>query len=129
VDAVEVYGTKGMVLIDGQVPGPAVDLTGSGVNDPETGVEAGAAFQEAELRHGVQLRIPAWPLHAVGVADLARQIEDQIRGADMVLQRGGVGDVAMEDRDRVTDRFKVGLVGAAARDGGIDDGDAGAEFG
>jgi hypothetical protein len=123
VHPIEIDGLNGMGLIDRQILWHAVDLARAGIDDPHSPRQAPARLQELQLRHRVNLHVPLREVHAVHVADLAGQVEDDVAGSEPIGEPFRLADRVRTHLDPVADRLDVVGIGAAARDRGIHDGD------
>ena len=124
VDAVEIDGLHGVGFVHREVLRHAEDLAGAGVDHADPGRLTGAFFDEAEMRFGVEGGVAPRLLHAVNVADLAGDVEDDLGLSQCGGERGSVGDIFGDHADFGAERIEVVRVGAAASNLAIDHGDA-----
>lgn len=82
-----------------------------------------AGFQEPELGDGIDLQVPFRELHAVGVADLAGQIEDHAGAAELLADSIRVADIPLDDGYAVAHWLDVVRIRTAAWNQAVNDGD------
>jgi hypothetical protein len=114
-------GRTSCVSSTGQPVGPPVDLPRAAYTTFVPGLCARHASSSVswlrQLILEIRVRIP----HAVDVADLARQIEDDVAAADEIVHRGGVAHVGRAQRDRALDAADVERIAAVVRNQRVDD--------
>ena len=93
VDAVDVGRSHQLRFVDRQAIGLAVDLRVPRVHDFRPRIVLPAGFEQRQLRAAVDLEIRVGIPHAVDVADLARQVEDDLAVAHEVVHRRALADV------------------------------------
>jgi hypothetical protein len=93
VDAVHVGRPHQMIFGNGQRAGPSVHLTRAGVDDFGAGVVMAARFEQRELRAAVDLEVGVRVAHAVDVADLAGEVEDDVLAPHQIVHRARLADV------------------------------------
>ena len=84
-----------------------------------------AGLDEVHRRDAVDAQVELRIAHAVAVAHLAGEVEDEVLVADEDLQRGAVAHVGDVDRHPVGDGLDVGEVAAELRDQGVQQRDVG----
>ena len=116
VDAVNISRCERMQFIHGQILRPAINLPGAGEDDFPIGVELPAGFQDCELAAAINLQIGEGILHAVQMAHLSGEVEQEILALDQVLHAVGIPHVGDVDADAVADLRDVEKVAAIFRD-------------
>jgi hypothetical protein len=117
---VDVRGADQVGFVDRQPVRPPVHLSGAGVDDPDARVEPPARFEDGQLRTAVDLEVRVRVPHAVDVADLPRQVEDDLAVLDQAVHRRHVAHVGDVDADVVLDSVDVVPVGTILRVHGVD---------
>jgi hypothetical protein len=82
-----------------------------------------AEKQELELSSCIDTKVALRVRHAGGVADLSREVENDVGGAHMIAQRVLVRDIAMKNLDRIANGVYVERVRPAAGHRRIHNGD------
>ena len=106
VDAVDVGRPDEMRLVDRQAVGPAVDLSRAGVDHPHAGIVLAAGLEHRELRAAVDVEIGVRIAHAVDVADLPGEIEDDFPVLDEDVHRRLVAHVGDVEADAILDAVR-----------------------
>ena len=101
--------------------GPAVDLARAGEDDLDPRVVAAARLEDRQLAAAVDLEIRVRILHAVDVADLAGEIEDDVLIAHQVIHGALLPHVGDVDAQPVLDAADVEQVAAVVGDQRVDD--------
>jgi hypothetical protein len=117
-----------VLLIHGQVLGYAVNLPRTGVDYPDPKPLAPQDLEEAQMGRRVDLQVTLGRHHAVDVADLARQIEDDIAPRENLPELLSLPDVPRNQFNPVRDGRKIMGIGPAARARRVYDDHPGAEF-
>jgi hypothetical protein len=128
VDAVDVGRPHEMVLADRQRIGLAVNLACAGVDDFHAGVVVAAGLEHRQLAAAVDLEIGIGIPHAVDVAHLTREAEDDVAAAHEIVHRRLLADVGDVDLHAIGDAIDVEQVAAVVGDQRVDQQDAGAEI-
>ncbi len=128
VNAIEIDRTHGVLLVDRKILRHAIDLARAGVNDAAPRRLTRAFFEEVKLRGSIQVGIARRVLHAVDVADLAGQVEDEVHAEKFTGKSAGITDIRMDDAHARRLRKVVGI-GAATGHRRVHHGDLGAGFG
>ena len=101
-DAVHVDRRDRMLLVDGEVPRLAEDLTRRRVDHDRIDVLAAQEFEERELARRVHLQVEHRIVHRVDVADLTREVEHDVgvdrRGVHVVTT--DLTEIRVDHRDR-----------------------------
>ncbi|HTM51145.1 MAG TPA: hypothetical protein VL285_20760 [Bryobacteraceae bacterium] len=122
VNPIEIDWLDGMILVDRQASGYAVDLPRPRVNQANARVPPGASLEEPHLAPNIDLEIPFRIQHALVVPDFTGEIEDYIRGTNRVAEDLGFSHVHWKPAD-VTKAFaEIVRIPSATRHAGIDDG-------
>src|SRR3990172_2110899 len=85
VDSVDVGGVNRMVLVRRKAHGLSINLARAGVHDADPRVPLAAGLQDRELALAVDLEVGHGVGHAVDMADLAREVEEDVLAGDEVL--------------------------------------------
>ena len=112
VDPVHIHGFDGVRLVHGEIAGPPVHLPGAGEDDLRPGIFPAATLEQGKLAAPVDLEVGHRIAHAVDVADLARQAEDQVTTLDEIPETVGIPDVGEVDVHPVRNPFQVFQPGA-----------------
>ena len=128
VDAVDVDRIDRVIFVHREIAGLAVDLSGSRVDDAHARRRARTLVEKTKLRGAVQRPVPLREAHAVRMADLSGEVENDIGPAERFREPRGLVDVLQDQPDLAGGRFDVAPVGAAARDLGVYHRDSGPKF-
>ncbi len=118
-----------MSLVDRQSIRAPVHLARPGVNYPDAGVVLAAGLEHRELRAAVDVEVRIWVAHAVDVADLAGEVEDNFPVLHQCVQRRLVAHVGDVDAHAVFQPRDVEPVSAIVGVKRIDDEDVSACIG
>src|SRR5205085_9932460 len=113
---------------DRQRVGPYVDLTRAGIHHLRRRIVVAARLEDGQLAAAVDFEIRVRIPHAVDVAHLPGEIEDDLAIAHQDVHRALVADVADVDADTILDAGDVEQVAAVGGDHGVDDQDVGPEL-
>ena len=128
VDAVDVGRPHELALADRQRVGPAVDLARAGEDDLHVRVVVAARLENRQLAAAVDLEIRVRIAHAVDVAHLAREVEDDVAIAHEIVHRRLLADVGDVDVHAIGDAVDVEEVAAVVGDQRVDEQDVRAEI-
>src|SRR5262249_44438043 len=117
-------GLHGVGFVHRQVLRHAEDLAGAGVDHADPRRLTGALFEEAEMRFGIEGGVAPRLLHAVHVAEVARDIADYFCLSQRGCERGSGGDVFGDDLEFRAEGMEVVRVRPTAPNLVIDHGDA-----
>ena len=126
VDAVDVGRPDQVRLVDRQAVGPAVDLARAGVDDADPRVVLAAGLEHRELRAAVDVEVGIRIAHAVDVADLPGEVEDDLAVLDQRVHRRLIAHVGDVDAHAVLDAVEVEAVAAVVGIERVDDQHVGA---
>ena len=121
-------GRTRCVSVDRQRVGPAVDLARAGEDDLRAGIVVAARLEQRQLAAAVDLEIRVRIPHAVDVAHLAGEVEDDVAVAHEVVHRALLADVGDVDADAIGDAVDVEQVAAVVGDQRVDEQHVGAEL-
>ena len=128
VDPVDVGRAHEMALIDRKRVGAPVHLARTGEDDLHLRVVVAARLENGELAAAVDLEIGVGVPHAVDVAHLAREAEDDVAIADEMVHRRLLADVGHVDAHPIGDAVDVEQVAAGVRDERVHEQHVGAEL-
>ena len=127
-DPVDVDWRDRVVLVDGEVPRLAEQLARRREHDGRLRVVATQTFEQRDMTAGVDVEVEERFGHGVDVADLAGEVEHDLR-AGRGSERLGCAEIAVDHRDAELGGvvgLEVAGVGAVTRVGRVDDRDLGA---
>jgi hypothetical protein len=116
VDAVDIGWLHEVLFGDRQADRPSVDLPGAGEHHLDARIVTTACLEDRQLAAAVDLEVGVWVLHAVDVADLAGEVEDDLLIAHQVIHRAGLTHIGDVDADAVFYAGDVEQVAAVFRD-------------
>ena len=114
-----------MGFVDREIIGAPIHLTRGGVHNLDVGPQATAGLHDRQLAHRVDREIVFRILHAGGVADLGRQVEQDILAFQHRLDHGAVSQVPTPELDVREDALDVVKIGPGARHCSVDNPDLG----
>ena len=121
-------GLHEVIFADRQRIGLAVDLPGAGEHHLDARVEPAARLEDRQLASAVDLQIRVRIRHAVDVAHLAREVEDDLAVPHEMIHRAFLADVRDVDAHPVGDAGDVEEIGARIRDERVHQEDIGAQL-
>ena len=120
-------GAHQELLGDRQVIGPPVDLSRARIHDARGGIVRSAGFQQRHVRDRVHTEIQQRVAHAVNVADLPGEVEDDLLVLHQEVHRALVADVGDVHPYVTIDAVDVVQVAAVVGDERIDQQHVGAQ--
>ena len=127
VDSVDVGGLDEVMFGDRQRVGPAVDLACPGKHHFHCGIVVAARFKDRQLTATVDLEIRIRISHAVDVADLPGEIENDVAILHQVVHRRLLPDVRDVHANAIGDAVDVEQIAAVVGNQRVDEQDVGAE--
>ena len=103
IDSIDIHRPQWMALVDWQVFGFAIYLACTGKDDLGVGITVSTGFQEGKLATNVDLQIREGIFHAVGMADLSCQIENDFLVLNKVSQTVFVAHIGDVDPNLIFD--------------------------
>src|SRR5262245_7502848 len=123
VDAVDIGRPHQVGLVDRQRVGAPIDLPCAGEYDFDAGVEVAASLEDRELAAAVDFEVAIRIQHAVDVADLPGEIENDGSVAHEVIHRALLADVCNVHANAIVDAVDVEQVAAVVGDQRVDEKD------
>ncbi len=127
VDAVHVGRPDELRFVHRQTIGTPVDLTRAREHHLHFRVVRAAGFEHGELAAAVDLEIRVRIPHAVDVAHLAREIEDDVAIADEIVHCRLLADIGDVDAHAISDAVDVEQIAAVVGNQRVYQQDIGAE--
>ena len=127
IDPVDVSRPNQMFLGDWQIFRLAIDLTGARIHHLDAGIVPPARLEQRQLAVAVDLEVGMRVAHAVDVADLPGEVEDDLAIAHEIVHRARLTDVGDIDANAVLDACDVEEIAAVIGNERIDKESVGAE--
>jgi len=121
VDAVHIRRMEEMVLVNREKIRSAIDLSGTGVNDPDGGVVFPTRFENKQLGPAIDIEIYERIFHGIEMACLAGEVEQIVMTLDQVSHAEFIPNVGNVDSNPALIVFEIKEVSSVLRDEAVYD--------